>query len=115
MKFSEIKDKQRCEIAYLYLLCNLQLFKQRVEKITLYRKKNDKGRYVSSITCYLADKENNLHTIFFRLYDDDYLWFLCAVQEDFSDTEFEDLTPEEFKIVKVKGGVKDDFQASEEA
>lgn len=114
MTNAELKKMERCDVAYLYLLCNLQLYKQKLEKITLYRKRGDKGRYVASVTCYLADYNNNLHTLYFRLYDEQYLWFLCAVQADFPEVEFEDLTPEEFKVVKTDGGEQNDIQTSEE-
>lgn len=114
MTYAELKKEERCEVAYLYMLCNLHLYKQKLEKITLYRKRNDKGRYVASITCYLADSNNNLHTLYFRLYDEQYLWFMCAVAEDFPEIAFEDLTPEEFKLVKTGGGENNDVQASEE-
>lgn len=113
MTFAELKQADRVEVSYMYLLCNLSLYKQRLEKITLYRKKNDKGRLVSSVTCYLLDNSNNIHTLYFRLYDEDYLWFCSAVAEDFPKTTLEDLTAEEDKLVK-KGGGQNDIQPSVE-
>lgn len=115
MTYAELKKEDRCEVAYIYLMCNLNLYRQRLEKITLFRKVSDAGRYVSSITCYLADSKNNLHTLYFRLYDEEYLWFICAVQNDFPDICFEDLTPEEYKMVKTEGSGQNDLQTGEEA
>ena len=114
MTIAELQKEERCEVAYIYMMCNLCLYKQKLEKITLYRKRNDKGQYVASITCYLSDSNNNLHTLYFRLYDEQYLWFCTAVAEDFPKIEFEDLTPEEFKLVKTKGGGNNDVQTSSE-
>jgi len=110
MTFTELKKTDRCEVAYLSMLCNLVRFKQRIDKITLYRKRNEKGRYVANITCYLCDIYNNIHPFYVRLFDEEYLWFLCAVADDFPEVELEDLTAEKDKV----GGVDNDLQASEE-
>lgn len=114
MTYADLNNQDRSEVAFIYLMCNLNLYKQRIEKITLYRRRNDRGRYVASVTCYLIDFNNNLHTLHFRLYDEQYLFFLCAVQNEFSEVAFEDLTPEEFKLVKTEGGGKNDVQTSSE-
>ena len=113
MTYKEIEKENRCEVAYLFLISKIRLYKEKLEKVTLFRKLNSYGRYVSNITCYISDTSNNIKTLFFRLYDAEYLWFMCAVQEDFPEVAFEDLTPEEYKIVKT-GGVENDVQTSTE-
>lgn len=113
ISYKNIEKEDRCEVAYLYLISKVRLYNEKLEKVTLFRKPNSYGRYVSNITCYISDSGNNIKTLFFRLYDEEYLWFMCAVAEDFPEVAFEDLTPEEYKLVKT-GGVDSDVQASEE-
>ncbi len=113
MTYKEIEKEDRCEVAYLYLIAKMRLYREKLEKVTLYRKVNKNGRYVSNITCYISDNTEDIKTLFFRLYDEEYLWFLCAVQEDFPEVAFEDLTPEKYKLVKT-GGEQNDIQTSSE-
>lgn len=100
MRKAEVAKMERQELAYTMLICKMTLYKESLEKVALIRKKNTKGRYFSLITCYLTDVSGNIHAEKFRLYDEEYLWFLCAIQEDFEDVEVIDLTAEEDKVVK---------------
>ena len=111
--YKESENMELSEIAYLYLISNLRLFNQHLEKMTLYRNKNRSGQIVSSITCYLAGKGKNFHTLYFRLYDDDYLWFLNSIAHDFPNVNLIDLSEESH--VSETGGVQNDVQTSTEA
>lgn len=113
--YKEIEKMDRCDVAYLLTISGMRLYKRTIEKITLYRKPNNKGRYVSSIGIYTSDPGNNTHTLFFRLYDDEYIWFLNAITHDFPEVQLEDFTEEKYKLMQTEGGGQNDVQASEEA
>ncbi len=113
LTYKETEKMELSEIAHMYLISNLRLFNQHLEKMTLYRNKNRSGQIVSSITCYLAGKGKNFHTLYFRLYDDDYLWFLNSVSREFPNVTFIDLSEESH--ASETEGVQNDVQTSTEA
>ena len=100
MRYTEVKKMEQQEVVYHLLLFKLVMYKEQLEKVTLFRKKNAKGRLISSVTCYLSDCNGNTHMEHYRLYDNEYLWFVCALQQDFPDLDFKDLTTDESKAVK---------------
>lgn len=112
--YKEIEKMDRCDVAYLYAISSMRLYRRTIEKMTLYRKPNNKGRYIANISIYFSDPANNTHTQYFKLYDDEYIWFLNAIAQDFPEVHLEDLTPENYKLVKTEEGVQNDLQASEE-
>ena len=97
MRYEEVQKMEREQIAYHVLMFRMTLYRERLDKVTLYRKKNAKGRLISTIICYMTDNNGNLRTERYRLYDDEYLWFTCALQQDFPELPFEDLTDEQDK------------------
>jgi hypothetical protein len=92
MRYTEVAKMERQEKAYNLLLFKLTTYNEQLDKVTLYRKKNSRGRLVSSIVCYLVDNADNVRIERFKLYDDEYLWFACALQQDFPEVPFDDLT-----------------------
>ena len=114
MDYKELEKMDRYNAAYLYTISRMRLYRRTIEKITLYRKPNSKGRYVSSISIYFSDPAENTHTQYFKLYDDEYIWLLNAIAHDFPEVQIEDLTEERYKVVKTDGGRQNDVQASEE-
>ena len=100
MRYEEVQKMEREQIAYHLLMFRMTLYKEKLDKVTLYRKKNAKGRLISNIICYMTDNNGNLHSERYRLFDDEYLWFTCALNQDFPAVEFEDLTADADKLVK---------------
>ncbi len=98
MRKADIEKMTAPERAYTLLLLKMATYREQIEKVTLHRKKNNRGRLVSSIMCDLVDCERNTYVERFRLMDDDYLWFMCALQEDFPNVAFEDYTAEKDKV-----------------
>lgn len=92
--YAELEKLDRCDVAYLFAITSMRLYRRTIEKITLFRKANNKGRSVTSITVYYSDPANNTHTQFFKLYDDEYMWFLNRFSHDFPEVSLEDLTAE---------------------
>ena len=114
MDYKELETMDRCDVAYIYAISSMRLYSRKIEKVTLYRKPNNKGRYVSTIGIYFSDSSDNTHTQYFKLYDDEYIWFLNAISNDFPTVPLEDLTEEKYKVVKTKAGEQHDVQASSE-
>lgn len=104
MKLQEVTKQGREELVYNLLLYKLVLFNEKMEKVTLYRKHNNKGRLISQVVCYLTDTAGNVHIEKYKLYDDEYLFLLCAIQQDFPNVDFEDLTADVDKP-KIKNEV----------
>ena len=102
MTYAEMKKMDRAEVTFIFMMSKMIIYREKINRVTLLRQPNGKGRLVSSIVVYLTDKNQNLHQLNFRLYDEQYLWFMCALAEDFPHVKFEDLTPEEYKLVKTK-------------
>lgn len=96
--FSDLEKLTHPEVCYGFLCYKMRLFKEKMDKVTLYRKHNSRGRLISQITVYLHDTSHNLHSIVFRLYDDDYLWLISAITEDFPEVAFQDLSDEKDKV-----------------
>ncbi len=101
MRYAEVNQLEREQIAYHCLLFRLALYKESLEKITLFRTKNRKGRLMSTIACYVTDCNNNHRCEKYRLYDEEYLFFLCSAEHDFPDVPFVDLTDDKYKLVKI--------------
>ena len=102
----ELKKKDRCEIAYLYLISYICLYRLKIEKISLYRKHNAKDRLISNIIVYVSDPSETLRHLYFRLFDADYVFFLNYIAQDFPELPIEDLTDEadKIKVPEKKGG-----------
>lgn len=100
MRLAEAKKMERNEVAYNLLLCKMIIYKEQLEKVTLYRRHNKNGRLLADVVCYLTDNSGNTHVEKFRLYDDEYLWILTAFEQDFPEVDFEDLTADKDKLVK---------------
>lgn len=92
----ELMDKP--DLAYHLLLCKLAFFKSELCKITLCRRKTSRGRYIADIVCLVKDRRGMQHMDYFRMHDEEYLWFFGNIQNDFPDVEFEDLTEERYKL-----------------
>ena len=95
MRDKEAEKLEPQEMAYNILLLKMLFYKQQLHSVTLFKKKNTRGRLVSNIVCYLTDNAENTHAEHFRLCDERYLWFICALQQDFPDVPFYDLNDEE--------------------
>lgn len=98
MTNQELKKLDRAEVAYLYLISKMRLYSEALEKITMCRMPNKRNILVSNICCHVKDRNERTSTLFFRLPDEQYLWFLCAVTEDFPETPFEDLTEPKYRL-----------------
>lgn len=101
MRLAEVQKMERNKVAYNILLCKLAFYKEQLERVTLVRKHNERGTLISCIVCYLTDKGGTMHTEKYRLYNDDYLWFITALEQDFPEIPFEDLTREEDGMVEA--------------
>lgn len=115
IEYKEVEKMDRCDAAYLFTICSMRLYRRTIEKVTLYGKSNAKGRYVASIGIYFSDPSNNTHTLCFKLYDEEYIWFLNSLAHDFPEVPLEDLTEKKQKSVNAKGGEKNDVQTGTEA
>ena len=109
MNYSELDKLNRCEVARLYIYSQLKLFRQRLVSISLYRRHNGKGQLVSNITCHLLDVKGNVHPRSFKLYDEEFLWFLNSISLEFPDVSLQDLTEEKDKMI---GGDENDAETS---
>ncbi len=98
--YSELEKLNHPEICYGFLCYKMRLFHEKLDKVTLFRKHNNRGRLISQIVAYTHDSNDTVRTQIFRLYDDDYIWLLNAITEDFPDVPFEDLSDEKDKLVK---------------
>lgn len=97
MTLNDAKKMDRCEIVYMLILSKLFCYRMSIEKVTLHRKKNAKGRLVSDFVFYLADANDNIHIEKCRVYDEEYLWLSVSLGNDFPDVEFIDITKESEK------------------
>ena len=95
MRYVDLENYDRPQVAYLYLISQIKLFKETLDKVTLYSKKNSAGQLYTSITTYLADTKDSLHTVNFKFFDDEYIWFLNSLSLDFPDAPLEDLREQE--------------------
>ena len=100
MTLQEMQKMDRWEVIYCLLLSNMTLYKMTLDKISLMRRKNVKGRYLSDFVFYLHDNSDNTHVYKYRVFDDEYLWLCTALSNDFPDIELIDLTDEQYKVVK---------------
>lgn len=98
--YKDIKYLPYPNVCYGHFCYSLRRYKQTIEKVVLYRKHNIHGRLISQITIYTHDKNKTLIPHDFRLYDDDYVWFLNELAEDFPEVPLEDLSNEKDKLVK---------------
>ena len=89
----ELQSMERWEVCRLYVNSCAHLYHEKLNRVTIARYKTRKGRTVTSVTCYLIDSKNNLHSLFFRIWDDEYVWLLNSFSHDWPDADFEDLTP----------------------
>lgn len=109
MTYVELSRMSRCEVARLYILSQMRIFNQKLVSITLYRHHSEREQLISNITCHLLDRKGNVHPRTFKLYDEEYLWFLNSISLEFPDVSFQDLTEEKDKLI---GGEKNDAETS---
>ena len=89
MKYAEVMELPRDMIAYNYLISYMALFKDTLEKICIEKRKGHRGGSFFFIACHLKDKNDNNHSTYFGLFDDEYIWFLNHVTHEFPDVELE--------------------------
>ena len=84
----------RWEIAHLYVTSCMKMYHQTLSRVTITRSRNKKGRALTGVCCYLLDTRNNTHSLFFRLFDDEYIWFLNRLSREYPDVDVMDLSQE---------------------
>lgn len=101
MTYKEVNQLDRCELVYNVLLCKSVYYRWTIQKLTLHRKHNCKGRLIADFIFYLYDKDDNVHVEKYRVYDDEYIWLCTAITNDFPDLDFLDITDESEKPKNV--------------
>ena len=108
MNLSELNQLEPYQKIYSLIISKCSVYQEQLQKLTLYRKHTASGRLVSIITVYLIDRNNCIHSNAFKLWDDDYLWLITALEQDFPDAEMIDLTAEEDKPTNYRKGANTD-------
>ena len=87
MTKEEILEMEEGDQAFAYVVIRLRMYKLTLDKVMLENERTKRGYLVTTVTLFTHSRNGKEHTDCFRMYNDQYLFFMTAMGNAFPDVE----------------------------